>query len=1711
MSRPRLIPSLAFMLVIATIARSADGNRLTYLDGNDPYYVARTFPRLTTPQWVGEPGVEAVVILGIDDMRDHAKYETFLRPILRRLQKIDGRAALSIMTNRIDPQEAHLQTWLKEGLSLETHTYDHPCPLLKGGDFAKARETYERCVDLLGAVPGSRPVAFRMPCCDSLNTVSPRFYSEIFNQTTAKGNFLTIDTSVFNIITANDPQLPRELVLDPDGQEKFRKYLPVERSFVNTIEDYPYPYVIGRLCWEFPCVTPSDWAAQHYHKPNNPITVRDWKAALDATVIKQGVFCLVFHPHNWIKNEQVVELIDHAVAKHGKKVKFLSFREAQERLNQNLLGGQALRTAEGRDNGVRLLDLNNDGFIDVVIGNEQVRQTRLWSPKSKSWVVGDFPVSLIEGESRTDAGGHFGVVRPDGHASLLLCNEKKGWAWHFDGSRWVNEPSLLAGLELEGRPILTRQHGRDQGVRLRDLDHDGRCELIVSNPQQQAVFRWSEEKKSWAKLPFALPAGVTLVNAEGKDNGVRFVDIDEDGRDDVIFSNEDRFGLNLFTSMTKGWTKEVRAGKRGAPSELPMIAQRGANNGAWFHSRHLWVQNENTALLKDLVDRRSFNELLGSVEPQAKSADASWRSLRARPGFQVELVAAEPLVQDPIAFAWGPDGKLWVVEMGDYPLGIDGKGKPGGRVKYLEDTNGDGKYTKATVFLDGLNFPTSVMPWKKGVLVTCAPEIFYAEDTKGTGKADLRIPLYTGFKEGNQQHRVNSLVWGLDNWIYCANGDSGGSVKSVKTGTTVSISGRDLRIRPDEGLIDLQAGQTQYGRSRDDWGNWFGNNNSQPMWHFALADHYIRRNPHIAAPEPRVQVSVTPGASEVFPISRTMPRFNSPQAANHFTSACSAIVYRDELFGPGFAGSTFVSEPVHNLVHREIMTSQGTTFTSRRVVDEQQSEFLASTDNWFRPTSIQTGPDGALWVADMYRQVIEHPEWIPKDWQQRLDLRAGHDQGRIYRVFPVGEKPRTIPRLDRLDTAGLVAALDSPSGWQRDLAQQMLLWRQDKSAVPLLEKLATECPRPLGRLHALCTLEGLHALEPALLQKTLADTHPGVRRHALRLCEPHLARVPALGALLVQMVADADPQVRMQLAYTLGEWNDRRAGQALGKLALQDAGDRFIAAAVMSSVHRDNLDAVLVTVLTSGKTQPPPVLVENLLRMAFALSHTKALVALLNAVSSPEKDAFATWQFLALAGLLDALDQGNTPLTKLRDAGSDELKAALQKLAILFNAARATLSKKQSSKEDQLLALRLLGRGLDRQQEDLSTLTDLLVPQTADDLQAAVVATLSRLRDPRVPEVLVRGWKGYGPALRPQVLDVLFRRDAWVKALLDAIEKKQITVAELDATRRQRLLTHKDTAIRTRAVKLFADAIDPNRQKLVDAYQPVLKLTGDATRGAQVFAKQCANCHKLGNVGHAVGPDLASVGDKSAPSLLIAVLDPNRAVEARYVNYTALTKNGLTLSGVLAGETGNSITLLAPEGKQQVILRGDLEELISTGKSAMPEGLEKDIKHQDMADLIAYVQSVVPQPKRKTFDGNKPELVRPAADGSLLLTARNGEIYGTSLVFEKHYANLGYWNSDDDHVIWTVEVPRAGKYAVWLDSACPSNSAGKVFLLRAGVNELNGKVPATGSWDVYQQNQVGEIVLNAGQQRVTFRAARRLASSSLIDLKSIKLVPMPPG
>ncbi|MFM9000778.1 MAG: PVC-type heme-binding CxxCH protein, partial [Opitutia bacterium] len=435
----------------------------------------------------------------------------------------------------------------------------------------------------------------------------------------------------------------------------------------------------------------------------------------------------------------------------------------------------------------------------------------------------------------------------------------------------------------------------------------------------------------------------------------------------------------------------------------------------------------------------TFDELARPPAPPPRSPQESLRAIQVSPGFEVELVAAEPLVQDPVYVDWDERGRMWVVEMSDYPFHEHKGTSRGGRVKILESTRGDGVYDKATVFLDGLRYPTGLARWRNGVIVASVPEVFHAEDTDGDGRADRRTVLFDGFTQGNPQHLVNGFCWGLDGWYYGGNGDSGGKVRDVSTGRIHDLSGRDFRFNPRTGEFQLQAGRAQYGRWRDDFGNWFANTNNAIGWHYFLDDRYLARNPKLAVPT--LRRNLNPSGTPIFPVSAPMRRLNQPGAVNVLTSACNPMPYRDDLFGPGFAGSLLICEPANNLVHREVLVPDDVTFSSRRSAGEPASEFLASADNWSRFTQARTGPDGCVYVVDMYRLIIEHPEWIPPQMLGSLDLFAGHDKGRIYRVRPKGTTPRAMPDLGRMTEAELGALLRSPNGWTRDTAQRLLVER----------------------------------------------------------------------------------------------------------------------------------------------------------------------------------------------------------------------------------------------------------------------------------------------------------------------------------------------------------------------------------------------------------------------------------------------------------------------------------------------------------------------------------------------------------------------------------------------------------------------------------------------------------------------------------------------
>ncbi len=940
----------------------------------------------------------------------------------------------------------------------------------------------------------------------------------------------------------------------------------------------------------------------------------------------------------------------------------------------------------------------------------------------------------------------------------------------------------------------------------------------------------------------------------------------------------------------------------------------------------------------------------------------SLAKLRVRDGFRVELVAAEPLVQDPVAIEWGPDGKLWVAEMADYPRGGDGKMKPCGRIRFLEDTDGDSRYDKSTLFLSDVNFPNGVLPWHRGVLVTAAPEIFYAEDTDGDGKADVRKTLYGGFNPGNPQLRVNGLQWGLDGWVYCANGWSGGVIKSTTTGASIDIRGRDLRIRPDQGSLDAQAGVTEFGRNRNDWGQWFGCDNSNPLWHFVLEDNYTRRNPHFAPPDARRQL-IAPANPKVFARSVPQKRYHSFEHSNGFTSACSAVVYRDEVLFPRHQQHAFVCEPVHNLVHHTILADAGVSFTAERDSQEQTSEFLASEDPWFRPVMVRTGPDGALWVVDMYRYMIEHPDFLPPEGQAELApyFRLGEDRGRIYRVVRQGSTPRPVPRLDQLKGAALGQALDSPSGWQRDVVQQQLVWTRDPAALPALHELAAASKNPLARLHALCTLALLEQLTEEEAIRALADAHPGVRRQALRLAENHATPSPRLLGAAIHLVDDTDTKVILQLASSLGTWNDPQAAKALGRIAARADDDPYLLAAVLSSTNKDNIEPILSNVLADRRQPPRNILmVEQLVSLAASFDQPETVARGLSAIVSKQNHGPAIWQVQVVARLEQTLVAHGQTLDKLLKSVERDHEHLPEQLRSLRGFARETVGDSNADPAARAIAVQSLGYDATSRAGDLADIGKLLVPQVPGEVQSAAVARLAREKQPDVAALLVTNWKSLSPTLRSQVLAAIVSRAEWVGVLLDQVEQGQLLPHEIDAVTRQRLSSVDDETLRQRAEKLLEAGITADRREVVESYQDTLSLAGDAQRGATVFEKRCANCHRLRNQGFEVGPNLAALTDKKPRSLLVAILDPNSAVEARYRTYQAATVDGLSFSGILAAETGSSITLLGQEAKQQVILRKDLEILRASEKSLMPEGLEKDLSRQDLADVIEFLTAAAP-------------------------------------------------------------------------------------------------------------------------------------------------------
>ena len=962
--------------------------------------------------------------------------------------------------------------------------------------------------------------------------------------------------------------------------------------------------------------------------------------------------------------------------------------------------------------------------------------------------------------------------------------------------------------------------------------------------------------------------------------------------------------------------------------------------------------------------------------PLAPSAAES--SFVVQDGFRMQLIAAEPLITDPVAIAYDENGRAYVVEMNDYPY-TDKKShaawadnvtdKPIGRVRLLEDVDGDGKFEKSTVFVEGLSWPSGIACCNGGVYITATPDIWFCKDTDGDGRADERRKVLTGFRKYNVQAIINNPIWGLDNHLYVAGSSNGGSIKSPNEAKPTTWRG-DFRIDPRTESFQPQSGSGRFGNTFDDWGNRFICNIRNPVIQVVLDHATLARNPFFAAPKAMFDSAE---AGDQLPIHRISPvepwrelrarqwtldstKQKLPRSeltgGGVFTSASGLTIYRGDQYGEKYAGQAFLGEVANNVIHRQKLTREGVVYRAQPA--DQGVEFVASTDTWFRPVNVVNAPDGTLHVLDMYREFIEHPWSIPDDIHERLDLESGRDRGRIYRLAPPNFRVSAPPRLGSASMDDLVKTLDDPRAWWRETAQRILLERSEKQASAALEKSFGNATAR-GRIHILWTLAGLDRLTESVVLKALKDPVSEVREQAIVLASSMLER-KSVAQTLLTLIQDVDIRVRYRAAIATGGLKSDEACSALASLAMREGDDPWIRAAILSSPS-DQTPGIVQNYIKLIDTQTNRDRDDVLLREAMAIlgaeGRVEVIAPLIQLIESTAQGTSSV-QAAFWGGLLSGLRRNNRTL---RQIFSDSNLVATQIVNRRLKQARTIATNLELSEVERLSAIEWIGHDDFRVAETI--LTSLLDEYPPQAVQLALINAISRYREPEVAKLLLDRWRQYTPSVREAVFVALLTRKERIEALLDRIARGEIAPSTVDLARKSQLLAFKDPAIQSRAKELLGDTASTTRREVVNRYREALSLQGDRQRGQTLFTKHCAACHRLQGQGVELGPNLETIREWDADRILLNIFDPHREVTGQYLAYAVLLKDGRTLTGMISDETATSLSIKQKDTISQTVLQSEIEQVSTSGLSLMPSGFEEVISIQDTADLLELFRSYV--------------------------------------------------------------------------------------------------------------------------------------------------------
>lgn len=962
-------------------------------------------------------------------------------------------------------------------------------------------------------------------------------------------------------------------------------------------------------------------------------------------------------------------------------------------------------------------------------------------------------------------------------------------------------------------------------------------------------------------------------------------------------------------------------------------------------------------------------------------------------GFRLELFASEPDIGGkPICMNWDERGRLWVAETYDYPNEKQPEGKGRDRIRICEDTDGDGKADKFTVFAEGLSIPTSIAFSHGGAVVHQAPDTLFLKDTDGDDVADVKQVLFTGWSIGDTHAGPSNLNYGHDNWFYGIVGYAGfegqiaGESRSFRTGFyRFKIEEVDGEVAVTDFEFLRNTNNNSWGVGFSEEGLLFGSTaNRNPSEFMPVANRYYERVRGWTS-------SVLTGIADTHLFDPITDKIRQVDHHDGYTAAAGHALYTARNYPQRYWNRTaFVTGPTGHLVGTFVLQRDGSAFKST-----SPANLLASDDEWAAPIMAEIGPDGNVWVIDWYNYIVQHNP-TPVGFKTgpgnayMTDLRD-KKHGRVYRVvYEQSDRSAAGEPTSLLGASNdqLVAALTSTNMFWRRHAQRLIIERADASIAPQLLQLVKrnqvdEIGLDTAAIHALRCLDGLGLSSDESYREVIAGalSHPssGVVRTAIEVTPRDVAGRDTL--LTSDAFNSDDAQVRLSALLALADMPASEASAARAIAALQqpiNQADRWIRDAATSAAANSDghfLAAVCVQEYVS------PALAESASVVAQHVGRStdsEAVIRLIPMLSTA--DPAATRAILdglskgwprqtrlklddsadaALVSLFERLPAGSKgQLIRLgKSWGSEQLSKNAERIADSLLKIAASDDEKPEVRVD--AASQLIGL-MDQDASVAKQLLSSIGPQTPQATSLGIINALRRSRAPDVGGVLLDAITRFTPDTRSALIRVMLARPETTSDLLTAVGAGKLTPQDLTLDQQQALLAHPQRELRSRARAVLAKSgglPSPDRQKVLTSLMKVTERKGDKINGKAIFVKNCANCHTHLGIGNSVGPDLSGMAVHPKDELLTHILDPSRSVEGNYRSYTVLTLDGLVINGMLSSETQTTIEMIDSEGKKRVVLREDIDRLVASAKSVMPEGFEKQIDEQGFTDLLEFLTS----------------------------------------------------------------------------------------------------------------------------------------------------------